>query len=95
VTYQGIAFWIAIGVINIAFWSAMSPVFKAWADRIRGPETINADVLARLEALEAERPVTGETDLVYRRMAELEERLEFAERLLAQGREPARIEERR
>jgi hypothetical protein len=94
-TYAQLAFWVAIGVINIAFWSAMTPVFKAWADRIRGPEAINADVLARLEALEAERPVTGETDLVYRRMAELEERLEFAERLLAHGREPARIEERR
>ncbi|HMU61648.1 MAG TPA: hypothetical protein PKA66_07690 [Gemmatimonadales bacterium] len=91
--YGELAFWVAIGVINIAFWSALAPVFKAWADRIRGPQAINADVLARLEALEAERPVTGETDLVYRRIAELEERLEFAERLLAQGREPARIEE--
>jgi hypothetical protein len=34
VTYQGVAFWIAIGAINIAFWSAMSPVFKAWAERL-------------------------------------------------------------
>jgi len=39
--------------------------------------------------------VTGETDLVYQRMAELEERLEFTERLLAQDRDLTRIEERR
>jgi len=86
---------VAIGVINIAFWSAMTPVFKAWAERIRGPQSMNAEVMARLEALEAARPVTGETDLVYQRMAELEERLEFTERLLAQDRELTRIEERR
>ena len=88
------AFWIAIGVINVAFWAAMSPVIKALADRVRGG-AVPAALEARLEALEATRPVTGETDLVYQRMAELEERLDFTERLLAQGREPARIEEGR
>ena len=87
------AFWIAVGLINMAFWGAMTPVLKAWADRIRGSVAAPADIEARLAALEATRPVTGETDLVYQRMAELEERLDFAERLLAQGRDEAiRIE---
>ncbi len=88
------AFWIAIGVINIAFWTAMSPLIKAAADRIRGGAAPSG-LEARVEALEAGRPITGETDAVYHRMVELEERLDFAERLLAQGREPARIEEAR
>ena len=89
----GFAFWIAVGLINMAFWGAMTPVLKAWSDRIRGSVAPPADIEARLAALEATRPVTGETDLVYQRMAELEERLDFAERLLAQGRgEAARIE---
>ncbi len=87
------AFWIAIGVINIAFWTAMSPLIKALADRVRGG-AVPSGLEARLEALEATRPITGETDAVYQRMVELEERLDFTERLLAQGREPARIEER-
>ena len=87
------AFWIAVGVINMAVWGAMTPVLKAWADRIRGSVAAPADIEARLAALEATRPVTGETDLVYQRIAELEERLDFTERLLAQGRdEAARIE---
>ena len=89
-------FWIAIGLINMAFWGAMTPVLKAWAERIRGSVPPSADIEARLEALEATRPVTGETDLVYRRIAELEERLDFTERLLAQGRDEAsRIERAR
>lgn len=91
--YGELAFWVAIGVINIAFWSAMTPVFKAWAERIRGPQSVNAEVMARLEALEASRPVTGETDLVYQRMAELEERLEFAERLLGHASVVGRLPE--
>lgn len=88
-----LAFWIAVAVMGAAFWGAVTPLFKAWGDRIRGGGGGHvAELERRLEALEGARPVTGETDAVYRRMAELEERLEFAERLLAQGRkEPDRI----
>lgn len=89
------AFWLAIGAMGIGFWVAMTPLIKALADRVRGPGRLPGDLEARIEALEATRPITGETDAVYHRMAELEERLDFAERLLAQGREPARIEEPR
>jgi hypothetical protein len=87
------AFWIAIAVGQVAFWYAMGPLIRALAERVRGPRAVTPGLEARVEALEAGRPVTGETDLVYHRMAELEERLDFAERLLAQGRENARIEE--
>lgn len=86
------AFWIAIGAINIAFWAAISPLIKALADRVRGG-ALPAGLEARIEALEAGRPITGETDAVYHRLAEMEERLDFTERLLAQGREAGRIEE--
>jgi len=80
--YGELAFWVVIVAVTIGLWSATTPVFKPWAERVRGPQSINADVMARLEAREAIRPVTGETDLVYQRMAELEERLEFAGRVL-------------
>jgi len=84
------AFWIAVAVVGATFFGAATPLFKAWGDRIRGGGGDHvAELERRVEALEASRPVTGETDAVYRRMAELEERLEFAERLLAQGRREA------
>lgn len=87
------AFWIAVAVVGATFFGAATPLFKAWGDRIRGGGGHSADLERRIEALEAGRPVTGETDAVYRRIAELEERLEFAERLIAQGRrEPDRVE---
>lgn len=86
------AFWIAVAVGQVAFWAAMSPLIKALAERLRGG-AVPAGLESRVDLLEAGRPVTGETDLVYQRMAELEERLDFAERLLAQGRgDAARIE---
>lgn len=87
------AFWLAVGAIGVGFWVAMTPLIKALADRVRGPGRLSPDLEARLEALEATRPITGETDAIYHRMAELEERLDFTERLLSQGRaEPERIE---
>lgn len=79
-------FWIAVAVMNVAFWSAIAPVLKGLADRIRGQAGIPEGLEERIRALEATRPITGESDAVYHRMNELEERLDFAERLLAQGR---------
>lgn len=84
-----LAFWIAVAVGQVAFWNAMAPLIKALAERMRGPAGPVAGLEARLEALEAARPVTGESDAVYHRVNELEERLDFAERLLAQGRTEA------
>ncbi len=59
------------------------------ARRIGGQNPGSSDVLEevreRLASLEARSPVTGETDLVAQRLLELEERVDFTERLLTQG----------
>ena len=64
------------------FLLAISPVGKALADRIRGTHHLpgpDPDVLAELESLRAD-------------MTEVQERLDFAERLLAgQTRDPAEL----
>ena len=83
------AMWLAIGAGQIAFWIAMSPIIKAFAERISrkggGPTAERLEHLeARLASLETGAPVTGEVELQQQRMAELEERLDFAERLLTQ-----------
>lgn len=49
------------------------------------------DLRARVEDLERRGLVSGEVESHYARLAELEERLDFAERLLAQRNEPARL----
>ena len=49
------------------------------------------ELRARVEDLERRRLVSGEVESHYARLAELEERLDFAERLLAQRNEPARL----
>jgi hypothetical protein len=79
------AFWLAAGGFGISLLFVLKPVFAALADRIAGGR-LSEDVEARLAALESRSPVTGETDAVYHRMEELEERLEFTERMLAQTR---------
>jgi hypothetical protein len=82
------AMWLAIGAGQIAFWIAMSPLIKAFAERISrkgGPSTERIEQLeARLAAIEGRSPITGEVELQQERLAELEERVDFAERLLTQ-----------
>lgn len=78
-----LAFWLAMGAGQVAFWMAIAPLIQAAADRLRG-RRLPDDLEERIAALEAKSPVTGETDAVYHRMVELEERVEFAERMLAQ-----------
>lgn len=80
------AFWIAIGIGQIAFWSAMSPIMKAVARRIEskagaGQERVQA-LEARLADLEVRGLTSGEVEAQYHRLAEVEERLDFAERML-------------
>ena len=60
---------------------SFSPVGKAFADRIRrrGMPEPDPEILAELDVLRHE-------------MAELQERMDFTERLLAQQREPQRLE---
>lgn len=78
------AMWLAVGVGQVAFWAAMYPLIRAWARRIEG-RAIPKALLARVEALETRGQATGEADLVAQHVLELEERLDFAERLLARG----------
>ncbi len=86
------AMWLAIGAGQVAFWIAFHPVLGAWADRIRakgsqeipGGEARIAELEARMERVEGQSPITGEVEAQYQRVAELEERLDFAERLLTQ-----------
>ena len=83
------AMWIAIGAGQIAFWIAMTPIIKAFAERISrkggGPTAERIEQLeARLAALEGKSPTTGEVDLQHERLVELEERLDFTERMLTQ-----------
>ncbi|MGH7586611.1 MAG: hypothetical protein ACREMH_10215 [Gemmatimonadales bacterium] len=87
------AMWLAIGAGQVAFWVAMYPLFTSLAERIRGRAAAPADLEARIEALESRSPLTGETDLVHQRVVELEERLDFAERMLARQGEAARLPE--
>ena len=83
------AMWLAIGAGQIAFWVAMTPIIKAFAERIsRKGGGASAERLehieARLASLEGRSPNTGEVELQYERLAELEERLDFTERMLTQ-----------
>lgn len=86
------AMWLALGGGMVAFSIALSPIMQAWADRIRskgrpeiaGGEARIAELEARLERVEGRSPITGEVEAQYQRVAELEERLDFAERLLTQ-----------
>lgn len=86
-----LAFWSAVAVGQVAFWYAMSPLIRALAARIRGP--LGSGFEERIEILEAGTERVATSDPVYERVRELEERLDFAERLLSQGRESARLEE--
>lgn len=83
------AFWIAIGAGQIAFWAAMTPLIKAFAKRVEGKGGVGdahiASLEARLEDIENRSLTSGEVDNQFIRLAELEERLDFAERLLTQG----------
>jgi hypothetical protein len=81
--------WLAIGAGQIAFWIAVSPIIKAFAERIsRKGGGASAERLehieARLASLEGRSPNTGEVELQHERLAELEERLDFTERMLTQ-----------
>jgi hypothetical protein len=73
---------------------ALALAFGLWAQRLRqGPG--RSDHQARLEAVEAEvsrlEPLEAEVSDLRREISEAAERLDFAERLLAQGQESRRV----
>jgi hypothetical protein len=69
---------------------SFSPVGRAVADRIRGKATVDAGDL-RAELAEHRDGLSQELDAVRQDVAELAERLDFAERLLAKHREGERL----
>jgi aminoglycoside N3'-acetyltransferase len=64
------------------------PLIKAIARRIEGG-SVSAEVQAELEGL---RERVRQLEEMQPRMLELEERVDFAERIVAKGREPDRLE---
>jgi hypothetical protein len=83
----GIAFAIPVGIIGaIATAVALQgPLGKAIARRLGGGSSIEAD--------ETTGALLGEMDELRHRLAELEERVDFSERLLARQPEPGRLAE--
>ncbi len=87
------AFWVAIGAGQIAFWAAMTPLIKAFAKRVEGRGGSDDEHVMALEArvadIENRALTSGEVDNEFLRLAELEERVDFAERLLTQAKSGA------
>jgi Tfp pilus assembly protein PilO len=71
--------------VTIVLW----PLARALARRLEGRGAVDAALRAELEQLHHR---LGEVDVMQGRIAELEERLDFTERLLAQSREPDRLQ---
>ncbi|HEV8123389.1 MAG TPA: hypothetical protein VGP80_04050 [Gemmatimonadales bacterium] len=64
------------------------PLGRALAKRIEGSKAADHDTAQRLEEVEARLQTL---ELTQERMLELEERLDFAERLLAREKDPVRL----
>ena len=71
---------------------SFSPIGRAVADRIRGKSSAaGGGTELRAELADHKAALDQELEAVRREVAELAERLDFAERLLAKGREGQRI----
>src|SRR6266850_3654858 len=70
---------------------AFSPIGRAVADRIRGKSALAGGGDLRTELAEQKDALDQELEAVRREVADLAERMDFAERLLAQNREGQRI----
>jgi hypothetical protein len=65
------------------------PVMRALARRLEGKGAASPALQAEIEQLHQR---LGEVDFLHQRVAELEERIDFTERIVAQGREPDRLQ---
>jgi hypothetical protein len=68
----------ALAALVIILW----PLMRAFARRLEGKGSMDAALRAEVDQLQAR---LGEVDILHGRVAELEERLDFTERLLAQA----------
>ncbi len=76
--------FLALVATTLILW----PVMRALARRLEGKGAADPALRAEVEHLQQR---LGEVDLLHQRVGELEERLDFAERLLAQAQQPARL----
>jgi len=76
-----------------AFLLAISPIGRAVADRIRsGTPGATEDGVRRLQ--ETQQAILDDLDGMRQELTELQERVDFTERLLAQQRDPVRLPEK-
>ena len=75
-----------LGVVaaTIILW----PVMRALARRLEGKGAADAALRAEVEQLHHR---LGEVDVLHQRVAEMEERIDFTERMLARGQAPAAL----
>jgi hypothetical protein len=76
-------------LVMAAFTIVLWPLARALARRLEGRGTADAALRAEVDQLNQR---LGEVDAMHGRIADLEERLDFTERLLAQAREPDRLQ---
>jgi hypothetical protein len=76
-----------------AFLLAISPIGRAIADRIRsGTPAASEETLERVQ--ETQQAILEDLESVRQELSELQERMDFSERLLAQRREAERLPEK-
>ena len=78
-----------VGTFAAGTW-LLRPVMLALAERLRGSRLADGGAAHQVEALREE--LLGELQQTRREVAELGERLDFAERLLAQQKAPERLD---
>ncbi|HEY8197648.1 MAG TPA: hypothetical protein VIG04_11745 [Gemmatimonadales bacterium] len=74
----------ALTAITIILW----PIMRAFGRRLEGKGNADSSLRAEVEQLHAS---LAEMDVLRQEVAELHERVDFAERLLAQAQQPARL----
>lgn len=77
--------FLALVATTVILW----PVMRALARKLEGKGAPDPALRAEVEQLHQR---LGEVDVLHQRVAELEERIDFTERIVAQGREPDRLQ---
>ncbi|MGH7702644.1 MAG: hypothetical protein ACREMO_06095 [Gemmatimonadales bacterium] len=80
-------------LVSVAATIILWPIVRAIARRLEGRTASHTDLGLREEVTQLHARL-GEVEVIQARLAELEERVDFTERLLAQHRDPSRLGER-